>query len=132
MATRCLARLVLAAAAAFALSPSLASAAAKTLPVLQPVTPEGGFQLEMALGCGSTDITAPQYYWWTGQVYGRRAGEPDRLLFNVQGVNPRACRLIDDPALGGRGYQAAARELMLYLDPATNEPLKSWRNPWTG
>jgi hypothetical protein len=132
MATRCLAGLVFAAAAAFALSPSLASAAAKTPPVLQPVTPEGGFQLEMALGCGSTDITAPQYYWWTGQVYGRRAGEPDRLLFNVQGVNPRACRLIDDPARGGRGYQAAARELMLYLDPATNAPLKSWRNPWTG
>lgn len=98
---------------------------------LQPATPEGAFALEMALGCGSSDVTAPQYYWWSGKVYGRRAGEPDRHLFNVQGVNPRACRFIDDPARG-RGYQAAARELMLYLDPVTNEVLKTWQNPWTG
>ena len=106
--------------------------AAGTAPVLQPTTLEGAFQLEMALGCGSTDITAPQFYWWTGEVYGRRAGEPDRHLFNVQGVNPRACRLLDDPARGGRGYQAAARELMLYLDPVSNEVLRTWKNPWTG
>ena len=101
-------------------------------PELQPDTPQGAFQLEMALGCGSSNPKSPQYYWWTGQVYGRRAGEPDRHLFNVQGVNPRACRLLDDPARGGRGYQAAARELMLYLDPVSNDLLKTWKNPWTG
>jgi hypothetical protein len=100
-------------------------------PALHPTTAEGGFAMEMALGCGSTDVAAPQFYWWSGKVYGRRAGEPDRHLFNVQGVNPRACRFIDDPARG-RGYQAAARELMLYLDPVTNEVLKTWQNPWTG
>ena len=85
----------------------------------------------MALGCASTDTRVPQYYFWTGAVFARRAGEPDRLLFNVQGVNPRACRLVEDAARGGTGYQAAARELMLYLDPATNEVLSTWRNPWT-
>jgi len=107
----------------------LGSASAQDL--LQPTTLEGDFQLEMALGCASTDTQAPQYYWWTGQVYGRRAGEPDRHLFNVQGVNPRACRFVDDPARGGRGYQSAARELMLYLDPETDAVLETWTNPWT-
>jgi hypothetical protein len=122
------------ACATLVLAPMMAAlaAVAGTAPALQPTTAEGAFQLEMALGCGSIDIRAPQYYWWAGQVYGRRAGEPDRHLFNVQGVNPRACRLLDDPARGGRGYQAAARELMLYLDSVTNQVLKAWKNPWTG
>jgi hypothetical protein len=87
---------------------------------LDPISPAGGFAVERALGCGSLDTKAPQYYFWTGTVHARRAGEPDRLLFNVQGVNPRACRMVDD-ARRGAGYQAAARELMLYLDPASGE-----------
>jgi hypothetical protein len=98
---------------------------------LDPMSPAGGFAVERALGCGSLDTKAPQYYFWTGTVHARRAGEPDRLLFNVQGVNPRACRMVDD-ASRGAGYQAAARELMLYLDPASGTVLRDWRNPWTG
>ncbi len=98
---------------------------------LDPTSPAGGFAVERALGCGSLDTKAPQYYFWTGTVHARRAGEPDRLLFNVQGVNPRACRMVDD-ARRGAGYQAAARELMLYLDPASGAVLRDWRNPWTG
>ena len=98
---------------------------------LDPVSAAGGFAIERALGCGSADTKTPQYYFWTGTVHARRAGEPDRLLFNVQGVNPRACRFVED-ATRGPGYQAAARELMLYLDPATDAVLRDWRNPWTG
>jgi len=98
---------------------------------LDPTSAEGGFAIDRALGCGSTDTRAPQFYFWTGTVHARRAGEPDRLLFNVQGVNPRACRLVED-AERGAGYQAAARELMLYLDPASGAVLREWRNPWTG
>lgn len=98
---------------------------------LDPMQPEGAFELERALGCGSADIMAPQFYYWTGTVYGRRAGEADRPLFNVQGVNPRACKAFEDSGRGA-GYQAAARELMLYLDPVSSEVLREWRNPWTG
>ena len=86
----------------------------------------------MALGCNSTDEQRPQFYFWEGVVYGRRRGEQDRHLFNVQGVNPRACRFLVDEQRGGRGYQAAARELMLYLDPTTNAVLDVWTNPYTG
>lgn len=114
-----------------AASPDAATKAGPMAAALQPTTPEGAFELEMSLGCGSANVAAPQFYWWTGKVYGRRAGEPDRHLFNVQGVNPRACRFVEDP-VRGRGYQAAARELMLYLDPLTNAVLQTWRNPWTG
>jgi hypothetical protein len=119
-------RLLLLAAAA-----SVATAGERGPAPLQPGDPAGDFALERAMACGSTDVGAPQFYFWTGKVYGRRAGEPDRLLFEVQGVNPRACRMVEDPVRGS-GYQAAARELMLYLDPATREVLDTWRNPWTG
>ncbi len=98
---------------------------------LDPTQPAGGFATERALGCGSTDPRAPQFYFWTGTVHARRAGEADRLLFAVQGVNPRACRNVED-AVRGSGYQAAARELMLYLDPQSGAVLRDWRNPWTG
>lgn len=111
---------------AMLLTPSL-QAAEK----LSPMQPVGAFEVERALGCGSSDTRAPQYYYWTGTVHARRAGEPDRLLFNVQGVNPRACKIVADSGRG-QGYQAAARELMLYLDPTTGAVLQDWRNPWTG
>jgi hypothetical protein len=123
------ARPLLAVLAALALPAAPLAAPAATR--LDPSSPAGGFAIERALGCGSTDTRAPQYYFWTGTVHARRAGEPDRLLFNVQGVNPRACRFVDDPQRGP-GYQAAARELMLYLDPASDAVLRQWRNPWTG
>ncbi len=118
-------RLLLAALAALLATPSKAAGR------LDPVTPAGGFAIERALGCGSVDPKAPQFYFWTGTVHARRAGEPDRLLFNVQGVNPRACRFVEDERRGP-GYQAAARELMLYLDPASGAVLRDWHNPWTG
>ncbi len=112
----------------------LAALIATPLPAatrLDPTSAAGGFAIDRALGCGSNDTKSPQFYFWTGTVHARRAGEPDRLLFNVQGVNPRACRSVED-ATRGAGYQAAARELMLYLDPASSQVLRQWRNPWTG
>ena len=110
---------------------AVVAAAAGSAARLQPLEPEGAFALERAMACGSSDVAAPQFYYWTGTIHARRAGEPDRLLFNVQGVNPRACRSVDGGARGA-GYQAAARELMLYLDPASGAVLDEWRNPWTG
>jgi hypothetical protein len=128
-------RVALAVATGAACLVALSAAAATGGQAGKPVAanpPIDGLRLEMALGCGSSDVRKPQYYYWTGTVHARRAGERDRLLFNVQGVNPRACQIFDDPARGGRGYRAVARELMLYLDPVTGEPLSTWRNPWTG
>jgi hypothetical protein len=88
--------------------------------------------VEIAIGCKqSQDVNDPGVYAWSGKVFSRRTGEADRHLFDVQGVNPRACRIYDDP-VRGPGYLASARELMIYLDPKTGELLDQWTNPWTG
>ena len=70
-------------------------------------------------------------YWWQGKMYSRRPGERDRHLFNVQGMNVRACDLLNDPKRGV-GYRSVSREVMFYLDPETNEVVDTWTNPWTG
>jgi hypothetical protein len=93
-------------------------------------------RLEVAAGCPASegagkDAGKPVLIGWTGKVISRREGEPDRHLFDVQGVNPRACQLFNDP-VRGPGYRATARELMIYLDPATGKLLDRWQNPWTG
>ncbi|MEJ2534852.1 MAG: DUF1838 family protein, partial [Gammaproteobacteria bacterium] len=73
----------------------------------------------------------PSLYWWQGVVYSRLPGEKDRHLFNVQGMNMRQCARFEDP-VRGLGFRSVSREVMLYLDPETNEVLRSWENPWTG
>ena len=70
-------------------------------------------------------------YWWQGVVYSRIPGEKDRHLFNVHGMNMRQCARFEDP-VKGVGFRSVSREVMLYLDPETNEVLRSWDNPWTG
>jgi hypothetical protein len=87
--------------------------------------------LDIAIGCKqSQDITDPGVYAWSGKVFSRRRGEADRHLFDVQGINPRACQIFDDP-VKGPGYLASARELMVYLDADSGEVLDEWTNPWT-
>lgn len=80
--------------------------------------------------CSAEDAT-PAVYHWAGRVYSRVPGEPDRRLFDVEGMNVRQCVGVDDPKRG-HGFRMVSRELMLYLDPATGEVLKTWTNPWTG
>jgi hypothetical protein len=46
-------------------------------------------------------------------------------------MNVRACATLDDPQRG-YGYRMVSREIMLYLDPAMNQVLRTWKNPWTG
>lgn len=94
--------------------------------------PSNRIRLEIAAGCpAGGGVDQPVLIGWTGKVIARRMGEPDRHLFNVQGVNPRGCVVYDDP-VRGPGYRATARELMIYLDPETGELLDRWTNPWTG
>ncbi|MFM2045437.1 MAG: hypothetical protein RLY86_4013 [Pseudomonadota bacterium] len=73
----------------------------------------------------------PAFYWWSGDVYSRRQGERDVLLFKVEGMNVRTCQSVTDEKRGA-GFRLVSREILLYLDPKTGQPLSTWTNPWTG
>jgi hypothetical protein len=80
--------------------------------------------------CSRVDGEAVVYHW-VGEVYSRVEGEPDKHLFNLQGMNVRQCVSVNDPARG-KGFRQVSRELMFYTDPKTDEVLRQWQNPWTG
>ncbi|WLT37260.1 DUF1838 domain-containing protein [Synechocystis sp. B12] len=52
--------------------------------------PEGQLQALRKVFC-STEDGQPIIYWWEGKTYSRIPGEPDRLLFLVEGMNIRQC-----------------------------------------
>lgn len=103
------------------------SASAK---MLDPNKPEDALEIMKRTQCGVAD-GVPAVYHWSGKVYSRVRGEPDRHLFNGEGMNVRQCVRIEDPKRGV-GYRQVSREVMFYLDPKTNEVLRKWDNPWTG
>ncbi len=105
-------------------------AAAAPAAELDPATAEGNIAINRKIHCSLEDAS-PQVFQWFGRAYSRVPGEPDRHLFNLDGMNIRQCVSIDDPERGP-GYRMVSRELMLYLDPQTNEVLRSMTNPWTG
>ena len=117
-----------AAAAACLLSAALAcEAAAQELDIS---TPEGALLASRKIQC-TVDDGVPVTYSWRGDVLARVPGEPDRLLFKVEGMNVRTC-VADEDAQRGKGYRLVSREILLYLDPQTGKPLREWENPWTG
>jgi hypothetical protein len=73
----------------------------------------------------------PATYWWHGEMYSRIPGEKDRKLFRIEGMNIRQCETVTDPERG-TGFRLVSREILLYLDPETGQPLEKWTNPWTG
>lgn len=93
-------------------------------------TPDGYVQANRKITCSTMDGKAVTYTW-AGRVYARVPGERDRHLFNVEGMNIRQCGTVTDD-VRGTGYRMVSREIMLYLDPETNEVLREWENPWTG
>ncbi|WP_417608638.1 DUF1838 family protein [Parasphingorhabdus sp.] len=97
---------------------------------LDPDKPEDALEIMKRMQCGEAD-GVPAVYHWSGKVYSRVRGEPDRHLFNGEGMNIRQCVRIEDPKRGV-GYRQVSREVMFYLDPETNEVLRTWENPWTG
>lgn len=97
---------------------------------LDPSKPADAVEISKRTQCGPADNT-PGVYRWTGRVYSRRAGERDQHLFNVEGMNIRQCASVTD-AKRGTGYRLVSREIMLYLDPKTNQVLRNWTNPFTG
>lgn len=93
-------------------------------------TPEGQVQAFRRMQCSTVDEEAVTY-GWRGRAYSRVEGEADRHLFNVEGMNIRHCVTVEDPEQG-TGFRLITREILLYLDPQTNEVLSTWKNPWTG
>lgn len=92
--------------------------------------PEDQLQALRKIFC-STEDGQPVTYWWEGKTYSRIPGEPDRLLFLVEGMNIRQC----GPMNGSKGdhdFRMVSREILLYKDPVTGEVLRRWENPWTG
>lgn len=92
--------------------------------------PEDVIRAQRRIHCSLED-GKPVVFYWRGGVMSRVPGERDRHLFNVEGMNIRACKTVQDPQRG-LGYRLVSREIMLYLDPETNHVLRAWKNPWTG
>ena len=95
-----------------------------------PSTAEGAVALQRKMSCSLTDREAVTFVWY-GKGYSRVPGERDRHIFNLEGMNVRQCHTLNDP-IRGEGYRHVSRELMLYLDPITNEILDKFENPWSG
>ena len=97
---------------------------------LDPTDPSDAITIARKIGCSTVD-GEPVTYTWHGNLYVRRAGERDRRLFQIEGMNVRACTTVSDEKRGN-GYKLVSREIMLYKDPQTGEVLSTWDNPWTG
>lgn len=81
--------------------------------------------------CNTLEEGKPVYGMWEGRMYSRIPGEKDRHIFNVVGINVRQCDCVEDKVKGA-GFRSVGREIMMYLDPKTNEILDTWENPFTG
>ena len=97
--------------------------------MLDMTNPDDALEISKRAQCGPAD-GQPAFYHWSGHLYSRVQGEPDRLLFKVEGMNARTCTTVEDP-VRGKGWKMVSREIMLYLDPKTGEVLRQWTNPWT-
>lgn len=97
---------------------------------LDPSDPADALQINRKIQCSTID-EQPVVYWWHGKAYARRQGERDTHLFDVEGMNIRACSAIEDETRGA-GYALVSREILLYKDKETGEPLATWDNPFTG
>lgn len=81
--------------------------------------------------CGTLEDAVPRFGIFEGRAYSRVPGEKDRHLFNLLGINTRQCGSLRDDERGD-GYRSVSREIMMYLDPETNEVIDEWENPFTG
>lgn len=98
--------------------------------ILDQTKPEDALEISKRVQCGVAD-GVPAVYYWSGKVYSRIDGEPDRHLFNGEGMNVRQCVAVTDPKRG-KGYRLVSREVMFMTDTKTGEIVRKWTNPWTG
>jgi Protein of unknown function (DUF1838) len=117
------------AVAAITLSAAAALGASKGA-TLDPRNPDDQLRMQVKSSCSLVE-GKPTLYWWSGRMWARVPGEPNRLLFNVHGMNMRQCKTRQDP-VRGFCYRSVSREVMFYLDPQTNEVARKWKNPWSG
>lgn len=97
---------------------------------LDPAKPVQALKIMQKSIC-SLNEGEPVIFWWKGAMFSRVAGEKDRELFKIQGMNIRQCKNLSDPKRGP-GFKSVSREIMIHLDPKTGEIVDSWKNPWTG
>lgn len=93
---------------------------------LDPMNTEDALTITRKIACSTVDGEATTY-WWFGKAFSRRQGEKDVHLFDVEGMNVRAC--VSAPE---GGFNLVTRELLFYKDKKTGKVLKTWDNPWTG
>ena len=122
-------KLFIGSAALIGLSACATNAEAQS-PKLDPTVAKDAQQIARKIQCSTIDAK-PIVYTWSGKAYSRRQGEKDVHLFDVEGMNTRACSAFNDPDRGP-GYALVSREILLYLDKETGEPLETWTNPWSG
>lgn len=108
----------------------LFAGAARAQQKLDLSKPDDAMKAMQKVQCSLED-GKPATFWWKGSVFSRVPGEQDRHLFDVEGMNTRACQSFNDPQRG-HGYRLVSREILLYLDPATRQILRKWKNPFTG
>ncbi len=114
-------------ALAIATGSPLAAQSKKRLDLANPADALTAFR---KVQCSVRD-NEPVVYHWEGEMYARVEGEPDKHLFNLQGMNIRQCVSVEDPKRG-KGFRQVSRELMFYTDTKTGEIVREWTNPWTG
>jgi hypothetical protein len=113
-----------------ALLATAALGSAASARMLDPAVPADAFEISKRVQCGEADGKQAVYHF-SGKIYSRVAGEPDRLLFLAEGMNVRQCVAVADP-VRGKGYRLVSREVLFYLDPKTGQVLRQWANPWSG
>lgn len=96
---------------------------------IDPNTPDGFVKVNRKIQCSLNDAE-PVVYTWSGRAYARVPGERDKHVFNLNGYNIRQCVTVEDEKRG-TGFRLVSREIMLYLDPETNEVMRTFKNPWT-
>jgi len=109
---------------------AMAGFAAAEAATLDLNTAEGLTKVNRKFQCSLKDGKQVTFYWH-GTAFGRVMGMADKVLFNVEGMNTRACATVNDEKRG-LGYKLVSRELLLYRDPKTGEYLRTWDNPYTG
>lgn len=109
---------------------ALAKAKAPPAKSLDLTQPADTMQVWRKVQCSTVD-GKPAVFHWSGKLYSRMEGERDRHLFNVEGMNIRQCGSATDP-VKGTGVRLVSREIMVYTDPKTGQPLRRWTNPWSG
>lgn len=97
---------------------------------LDPDVPQDALEIAKRMQCGARDGETAVYHF-SGNIYSRRPGEPDQLLFKGEGMNVRRCVSVEDPERG-TGWKIISREIVIHLDPETGEVVNRWDNPWTG